>query len=155
MIRAFGIMGCMFVLLGSATSPAQAELCAAKTAELNRLQDSLVVKLDRKKVGTGDKVRLSWQAEPQKHDFPAFLMLSFDRPVRFSGEGFMALSPGDRAPFGITWNQDRTRAIVKLPETADGRGTLGIQLLEAENVDIEWSVMGYLPTCTDEPSQNV
>lgn len=154
MIKTLCVLGCLCFLMGSAAVPARAEHCAAKTAELNRLQDSLVVELDRTIVGAGDQVRLSWQAKPQKHDFPAFLMLSFDQPVRFSGDDFMALSPGDRAPFGITWNQDRTRAIVKLPETAAERGSLGVHLLEAETVGIEWSVMGYLPACANLPSRH-
>ncbi len=154
MFKAIGVMGCMVALLGSASLPAKAELCAAKTEELNRLQDSLIVEIDRSTAEAGAEVVLSWQATPQKQEFPAFLMLSFDQPVRFSGEGFTALSPGARAPFGISWNQDRTRAIVPLPESSAGEGSLGIHLLDTQKVGIEWSVMGYLPTCAGQPSQD-
>ncbi|NNF78415.1 MAG: hypothetical protein HKN05_10345 [Rhizobiales bacterium] len=150
MHKALGVFVCVFAMLSLATKPADANACATEIQELNRLQDSLKVELDREVAKAGDRVKLSWQAHARKRQFPAYLVVSFDQPVQVSGDGFMALAPGARAPFGIAWNQDRTRAIVPLSQDTTERGTLSIKLQLAQNVGIEWSVVGHVRYCTSQ-----
>ncbi|MCP5084376.1 MAG: hypothetical protein GY948_22025 [Alphaproteobacteria bacterium] len=150
MHKVLGVFVCVFAVLSLATEPAKASACATEIQELNRLQDSLKVELDRGVAKAGDRVKLSWQAHVRKRQFPAYLVVSFDQPVQVSGDGFMALAPGARAPFGIAWNQDRTRAIVPLSQDTTERGSLNIKLQLARNVGIEWSVVGHMSYCASQ-----
>ena len=150
MHKVLGVFVCAVALLGLAAKPAEADACATEIRELNRLQDSLKVELDREVAKAGDKVKLSWQAQIRKRQFPAYLVVSFDQPVQVSGDGFMALAPGARAPFGIAWNQNRTRAVVPLSQKATESGSLSIKLQMAQNVGIEWSVVGHVGYCASQ-----
>ncbi len=150
MHKVLGVFVCFLAVMSLATEPAGAHACATEIQELNRLQDSLKIELDRDVAKSGDRVKLSWQAQIRKRQFPAYLVVSFDQPVQVSGDGFMALPPGARAPFGIAWNQDRTRAIVPLSQDTTDHGTLSIQLQFAQNVGIEWSVVGHVSFCASQ-----
>ena len=150
MLRSLGFTVCLFAALSLAPEAAPADPagpCATDIQELNRLQDSLKVELNQDVAKPGDRVKLSWQAHIKKRAFPAYLVVSFDQPVAVSGDGLLALEPGARAPFGIAWNQDRTRAIVPLSGSATERGSLSIELQLTENVGIEWSVVGHMGYC--------
>ena len=146
MMRAFGVLFCLFAACAGAPA-AQARPCILDTLELDRLQQSLQVALERNQVAAGDAVRLTWRAETARRNFPVYLMVSFDRPVRFRGPHVTALEPGISDPFGMAWNQDHTRALVPLYQSQTGRGSFEIKVLEPENVDIEWSVFGHVGSC--------
>ncbi|MEM8687813.1 MAG: hypothetical protein AAGF81_10825 [Pseudomonadota bacterium] len=146
MMRAFGVLVCLTVLT-AAGRPAAAAPCVADALALDRLQQSLQVELEHNRVAAGEAVRLTWQAGDAKRNFPVYLMVSFDRPVDFKGPHVTALEPGASGPFGTAWNQDHTRALVPLYKEGQGRGSFEIKVLATENVDIEWSVFGYVGSC--------
>ncbi len=145
-MRACGVLVCLMALTAS-LRPAAAAPCVADALELDRLQQSLQVQLEQNRVASGEAVRLTWQAEDTRRDFPVYLMVSFDRPVDFKGPHVTALEPGASGPFGTAWNQDHTRALVPLYKDGQERGSFEIKVLATENVDIEWSVIGYVGSC--------
>ena len=146
MMRAFGVLVCLIALTAT-MRPAAAAPCVADALELDRLQQNLQVALEQNHVSAGEAVRLTWQAGETTRNFPVYLMISFDRPVDFKGPHVTALEPGASGPFGTAWNQDHTRALVPLYKEGQERGSFEIKVLATENVDIEWSVFGYVGSC--------
>lgn len=137
----------VFITALLAATPAAATPCVIDTLELDRMQKSLTVELDRTEVGAGQEVTLTWHTERAEARFPVFLLVSFDQPVEVSGTNVTALTPGSLGPFGMAWNQNRTRALVPLFQGSKGEGRLDIRLVEEESMDIEWSVIGQLDAC--------
>lgn len=89
--------------------------------------DRVSVALDPGAARSGQPMALSWQAETMAMAVPPcaarYLVLALPDAVRLSGEGFLALAPGEAAPFDIGFAADRLRVIVPLhlPEAAQGR----------------------------------
>ena len=73
---------------------------------------------------------------------PAFLIISLPDAVRLQGNGFFALRPGARAPFGIDFRRETLRIVVPLhlPTTA-ARGTIKVTPLRAGALSIESGVV--------------
>ncbi len=145
MMKALKRAFCLAGLL--AATPAAAAPCVLDTLELDRMQESLTVELDRNQVSAGQEVTLTWHTERAAARFPVYLVVSFDQPVELEGKHVTALNPGSRGPFGMAWNQDRTRALVPLFQGTNGQGRLAIRLVEDDSVGIEWSVVGKVGTC--------
>ncbi len=79
------------------------------------------VKLTRSKptesIASGEALALSWSVGAEidvKCKTPLYLLLSFPNSVRFSGDGFFALMPEAKGPFGINHDKDRVRVFVPL-----------------------------------------
>ncbi|MGO7323277.1 caspase family protein [Rhizobium ruizarguesonis] len=63
-------------------------------------------------IGKPSKVTFETPGVPDR--FPAFLVLSFDQPVRFRGAGFYVLGPGAKGAFNSKFDQTKTRVVVPL-----------------------------------------
>ncbi|HEV2153003.1 caspase family protein [Bradyrhizobium sp.] len=73
---------------------------------------------------------------------PLYLVVSFPARVRFEGNGFAALTPEARAPFGISHWKDRTRVIVPLHQSAALlNGSLIVRAYDIGAMDIRWALI--------------
>jgi len=77
---------------------------------------------------------------------PAFLVISADGPVRFSGTGFMALAAGSQTPYGLKPFSGETEAFVPLHLGRIIRnGSLGIVPARAGPLIIRWRTFAINP----------
>jgi hypothetical protein len=74
----------------------------------------------------------------------AWLILATPERVRFSGEGFFALAPGERAPADIGFAADRMRAIVPLHLDGNASGGLSVEPYLIGDLQIDWA-LAYAP----------
>jgi len=91
-----------------------ADRCDDVDASLARMRDGARVALPSSGVSVGESTPVVYAVPAPPARLPVFLMMSFDRPVRFGGEGFYALMPEAQAAFGIGWAKQATRIVVPL-----------------------------------------
>lgn len=129
--------------------------CDAEKEALGSLAAGLQVETDQ--AGTaGRPLVFEWAAGATETNIPAWLVVSVDGPVRFTGEGVYALLPGAVAPFGLRDEQDRTRALVALfGADAPQGGGFGIVPLRAGSLQVTASVASLVRRCDEEWSQVV
>jgi hypothetical protein len=77
----------------------------------------------------------------------AWLILATPERVRFSGEGFFALAPGERAPADIAFASDRMRAIVPLNLDGNANGILAVEPYLIGDLRFDWAI-AYAPAGT-------
>lgn len=125
--------------------------CDEETASFRRIQEAISVSVDSKDARVGKSFNLTWSGAALEKSVPVYLMISFDRPVRFEGKGLYALLPDAQAAFGIEWNQDKTRAIVPFyGPGAHSSGEMSILPLLARHLTLEWSIVGFIRRCQQE-----
>lgn len=125
--------------------------CAADRQALGTLADGL--RVERATSGTaGEPFMLDWRTEAEGDvETPAWLVVSSDGPVRFTGSGFYALLPDAVGPFGISEGQGRTRALVALFGAGAPRsGSFGIVPLQAGQLRISVGLAGFVRRCGEE-----
>lgn len=76
-----------------------------------------------------------------------WLILAMPERVRFAGEGFFALAPGERAPFGIGFGQERMRAVIPLHIAPEG--TLDILPWLIGPFALDWALV-HVPVAEGE-----
>ena len=94
--------------------------------------------------GQNGIVTFDWaiNADRIPDDFPTYLIVSSSTPVRFYGEGFLALSADATGPSGIAFGEHQDRAIVPLHNPiAAMHGSLKIQMLRARETDVRWALV--------------
>jgi hypothetical protein len=115
------------------------------------------VRVGADQAGTAGKpLTFSWESPGQPMNVPAWLVVSVEGQVRFTGEGFYVLMPGAIGPFGLAEGQGRTRALVALfgAEVPAG-GSFGIVPLNSGQLEISASVAGFVRACGEERSRVV
>lgn len=131
------------------------ESCAVDDAAAKAVASSTAVVIPDS--GTaGAPFQLDWQTQAKDQSTPIWLVASFDRSVRFSGEGFYALTPTAIGPFGIAAGKGKTRALIPLfgPE-ARTEGSITVIPLEAGPLDIKVAVAGYARRCGEETATGI
>lgn len=118
--------------------------CEARDAVTDRLAADTRVAVGVDAVNVGGRFTLNWDRPGFPEREPIFLMVSFDRPVRLSGSGMYALLPEARAPYGISWDQPQTRAVIPyfgrgMPKS----GTIEVEPLLSGPLNLRWSVVGH------------
>ena len=88
--------------------------CKAVSSQVSTLSSSVTIKYPQGKLGIQRPapLRVTTPALPER--FPGFVVISFDQPVRFSGEGFYVLGPGAKGAFGSNFEHGKTRVVVPL-----------------------------------------
>lgn len=124
--------------------------CAADEAVIDGLAANVTASLQGEAIA-GKPMTLEWRAAQTSPSTPTWLVASFDRPVRFEGSGFYALTQSAIGPFGLAAGKGTTRAMVALfgPEPA-GEGRIGIVPLQAGPLAIQLSVAGMVRRCRSE-----
>lgn len=118
--------------------------CEARVEVTDRLAGDTRVSLAGDSLDVGEHLSIDWARPGFPEREPIFLMVSFDRPVRLSGDGMYALLPGAKAPFDISWNRDRTRAIIPyygrgMPKS----GNIAVEPLQSGPLRVDWAVLGH------------
>ena len=96
-------------------------------------------------IESGRPVWLSWQIEGALRKdctTPLYLIANFPDAVRFEGNGFVALTPGAPAPFGIKYASGKTRVVVPL-HAYDGvrAGRFAVRFFRSGDFSISFSVV--------------
>lgn len=113
----------MIVTLGLAV-PQAAAAAACSDMDAAVLRDATRVAIEAEApVRGGAPFRLTWSVPAPDCEGAAFLVVDLPERVRLSGEGFMALAPGEPAPFGIDHASDRLRLFVPLHLAEARRGS--------------------------------
>ncbi|ASP19455.1 caspase domain protein [Antarctobacter heliothermus] len=118
--------------------------CEARDAVTDRLAADTRVTISGDAVNVGGQFSLDWERPGFPEREPIFLMVSFDGPVRLSGDGMYALLPDARAPFGISWDKAQTRAVI--PFFGRGmpkNGSIEVEPLLSGPLTLRWSVVGH------------
>lgn len=126
--------------------------CEAEEAAFRQLAAAMRIEHDGPaSIQAGSPVALRWTHDGRRDLPPTYLVVTAEQPVRFSGEGFYALLPGARAPFGIEAQRGRTRAIVPLSgKDAPASGEVRLHPVLAGSARIDWFLAGYLRQCGKE-----
>lgn len=130
--------------------------CEAERKSIAAIAASLKAGIETGSVVAGTPVALKWSGRPEAKAPPVWLMVSADGPVRFTAPGFYALTPEAIAPFGISVDEKRTRALTTLFGKAalDG-GTVEIKPLRAGPLNVAVRAVGYLRACEEAVSHEV
>ncbi len=96
-------------------------------------------------IESGRPVWLSWQIEGALRKdctTPLYLIATFPDAVRFEGNGYVALTPGAPAPFGIKYASEKTRVVVPL-HAYDGvrTGRFGVRFFRSGDFSISLSAV--------------
>lgn len=122
---------------------------SADAADCTTAMTSPMVKVeitDANHVQAGSGVDVRWSSIARANGpcaAPLYLVLMTNARVRFAGEGFLAMPPGDKGPYGISDGIDQTRVFIPLhalPTAASG--TFKIKFYTAGMSSLTWSVVG-------------
>src|SRR5208337_3214044 len=97
-------------------------------------------------IRAGEPVEIRWTSEARRSEdcrYPLYLVFTTNARVRFEGEGFLAMPPGGKGPYGIAGKLDRTRVFIPLhalPEAASG--AFKVKFFSAGANSIGWFVTG-------------
>jgi hypothetical protein len=129
----------------TAASPAAGAKCAPNQAADARPFAGTSVALGDTAGRVGDAVVIRWSTNgaPKDARKAAYLIVTTDEAVRFSGRGFLALGAGAANPTGIRFGQQQMRAIIPL-HTAFAKDSGQIELLpyRAGTLSLQWSIVG-------------
>jgi len=124
--------------------------CDVERGALDALAAALEVQVDVSTVKVGDPISVAWTGNALAERIPAWIVVSGDQPVRFTGSGFHALGPGPLGPFGMETDLERQRALVALySRAAQKEGAFGIVPLRAGPLNLRISIVGYLRQCKE------
>lgn len=124
--------------------------CDLEEEVIRQAHAGTTVSLAQTQGRVGEELSLKWSAPNLFGPLPAYLMLSFDQPVRFSGDGFYALLPGDPAAFGLSWEKMKTRAIVPLLVKGTSAGAFSVKPIVEGKVAVRAAVVGFVRKCKKE-----
>ena len=146
MVQRIGIaVACLAMALVMASADALAARCNGAVARgIPGLGAETKVSTPTAVVPAGQTFSIRWQRGPFAERYPAYLMIAFDRAVRFEGKGFYALLPGATAAFGIKAFGDKTRAVIPYyGRGVPGEGDVTVRPLEAGTLNVAWAVVGH------------
>jgi Caspase domain len=105
-------------------------------------------------IRAGEPVEIQWSsmANGTKNcRQPLYLVFTTNARVRFEGEGFLAIAPGGKGPYGIAGKLDQTRVFIPLhalPEMASG--SFKIKFYSAAESAVDWFVTRVSADFRDE-----
>lgn len=89
---------------------------------------------------SGEPLTLEWTSAAPACAAPHYLMVVLPERVRFSGDGAIALAPGERAPHDIPYRTEAMRLAIPLHAGADPEGALSVIPYVAGSMAMEWAV---------------
>ena len=134
----------------TAAAPMGAD-CRQEQAVLAQVPQGIRVTPPKDTVEANGALDFAWTARRMSQRVPAWIVVSADKPVRFGGDGFFALTPGALGPFGLAEGQGMHRAYFPLHNgTEIEQGALSIEPLEAGALTLRATLVGYLRQCQQE-----
>ena len=115
-----------------------------------RAAPEIEVEIGRTNTPAGEPVSLRWSSTAKDVATcraPLFLVLATSARVRFSGDGFLAISPDTNGPYGIEERKGQTRVFIPLhalPPVSSGQ--LNIKLYSGGAQVIDWFVVAVPPS---------
>ena len=90
---------------------------------------------------SGRPFSLAWTSSHRDCDLPHYLIVALPERVRFSGDGAIALAPGERAPYDIGYRADAMRLAVPLHLEEARAGALSVIPFLTGTFGIDWAVV--------------
>ncbi|MDN2583682.1 caspase family protein [Aquibium sp. ELW1220] len=138
LVRALAAAACVALVL---PAPKAAAAAACADIDASVLRDAAQVAIEAEApVRSGAPFRLTWSVPAPACDGPAFLVVALPPRVRLSGDGFMALAPGEPAPFGIEHAIDRLRLFVPLHLAEARHGTALVTPFLTGRIEAQWAL---------------
>ncbi len=89
---------------------------------------------------SGGPFTLEWTSTAPACTAPHYLLIALPERTRFSGDGAIALAPGERAPHDISYRMEAMRLAIPLHVGANPDGALSVIPYVAGSMAIEWAV---------------
>lgn len=96
---------------------------------------------------SGTPIPIAWKvpwAEAKNCPGASYLVLAMPKRVRFGGEGFLVVAPGEAAPLDIPLWHDMMRVFVPLSDAREGAGELTITPYLLGTFNVGWAIV-HLP----------
>ncbi len=136
--------------LRAASAPLGAD-CGAEAAAVDSLLPQLQLTPPALNQRVGVPFSIGWKAGGRMAlRVPAWIIVTTDRPVRFTGDGFFGLLPGALGPFGLGHGADRHRAFVPLHEGTAMAGDVGVIPLDGGPLQVEVALVAWHRACQQE-----
>jgi hypothetical protein len=104
------------------------------------------LELASRQADTGKPVGIKWHLSRATGGRDRFLIVGFPEAVRFSGDGFIAVNRGSRAPRSLQTLADNTRLIVPIGGAyANLSGSAAMEFFAAGPVVLPWSIVELQP----------
>ncbi len=162
----------LVVLLGVLSAPARAQgddryrdtaldpkYCDAIGQEMARIAPGHSIEFDGGERKAGEPVPVGWTRQEAGARLPSYLVLAFDGPVRFRGDGFYALAPGGNMPFGLQFGAGKTRAVIPLQQSGiETSGSFSFVPLRAGELTVDLALVtatGCKPVIENEESRTL
>lgn len=129
-----------FTLFAGAMASASASIGAVDgCAQLSPADIDLSVETPDR-IESGKPFKIVWTSGRSHCDTPHYLIVALPERVRFSGDGAIALAPGERAPYGIAYKVDAMRLAIPLHDKSARAGMLSVIPFLIGSVGIDWAV---------------
>jgi len=124
--------------------------CEDERTALRALAAGFSAEMPARDATANTPVQIAWANKAQNAGITAYFVLSTSGSVRFTGKGFLALTPDALGPFGIEPKQEESRAIVALHSRGAGpAGTISLLPLSAGPMDLHATLVGYIRACKE------
>ncbi|WP_069063581.1 caspase family protein [Sinorhizobium sp. RAC02] len=124
--------------------------CESERTALRALAAGFNLEMPAKDATANTAVQIDWANKAPNAGITAYFIVSASGPVRFTGKGFLALTPDALGPYGIEPRHDESRAIVALHSRGAGpAGTISLLPLSAGPMDLHATLVGYIRACKE------
>lgn len=124
--------------------------CEKERSALRMLSERFRVDMPGGKATASTVVGIGWTSPSTDAAITAYFVLGADRPVRFAGKGFVALTPDAIGPYGIEPAREESRAVVALHSRGAGpSGTISLLPLAAGPLKLHGALVGYIRACKE------
>lgn len=131
------------------------DACDVEEATIQSVARSLTWTMPTASGRVGSPIDINWSGNGLTKRIPIWIVVSSKSPIRFSGEGQVALGPDAPNPFGIGASIGETRALVSLATRGAGsRGTIRFTPITASRLDLSVKLVAYIRKCKKEVTLN-
>lgn len=117
--------------------------CDLASQTLADIRASLDLTASAARGEAGQLSLITWRHAQPSPRAPTYLLIAVDEPVRFRGEGFYVLSPGAKAPFGLTQLKEKTRVVVPIHVSGSPQGgSIKVRPLNAGALTLSAAIVG-------------
>ena len=151
-MNALWTVRCITFVAGTMIGTSAFAQCIAPERHVVEAHRAITVNVDAVDATVGLPFRVSWRMPAAIRDpaAPAYLIVAVPDVVRFGNGSFFTLRPGARAPFGIDFGKNLTRAVVPLHSVfSETEGEIEIVPYRAIELQLTWALI-YPGKCQDK-----
>lgn len=116
--------------------------CGAVDRDIQSISAKSQISIDERIVNIGEKRSIFYSAPTSTYQLPAFLVLTFDQPVRFHAGNFYVLSPQAVGAFSSRYGEGNTRAVIPLfPRSRSDSGSVDVIQLSLSEMHVTAAII--------------